>query len=423
MDTIFLITTNFPFGKKETFVLEELNYLCKVFNVVVFPSNCRNTCQERKLPENAGVDLSLCEALSLLRNQKWRYLFSWIFLKYLMIELLHYPHVLLSYKKFSKLIVAILKARASYHWIKNYRGKEKTTTKIIFYTYWAGPVTLGLSKFSKNNDKFKSITRAHAADLYAYRNKLNYKPLQCSIFELVDSIFTISEHGKRYILNTYPKSDLGPKTIVARLGVGAVNIRSMDHFDNKFVFFSCSNIVPVKRIDKIINMIERVASKLPDISFYWDHIGGGELELDMMHLAREKLSLPNVNWKIHGPQNHNYVYDFLQKNCVDLFINLSDSEGLPVSIMEAQSFGIPAIATNVSGTNEIVNNQNGFLIDPMSNLEDIANQIINYIKGPMENRITKRKLSLLNFEHNFNAHTNYQAFVKELMDQSKTENT
>ena len=39
---------------------------------------------------------------------------------------------------------------------------------------------------------------------------------------------------------------------------------------------------------------------------------------------------------------------------IDLFINTSSSEGVPVSIMEALSVGIPIIATDVGGTKEIV---------------------------------------------------------------------
>ena len=46
-----------------------------------------------------------------------------------------------------------------------------------------------------------------------------------------------------------------------------------------------------------------------------------------------------------------------------MFINLSSSEGIPVSIMEAQSFGIPVIATNVGGSGEIVVSETGVLVD------------------------------------------------------------
>ena len=48
---------------------------------------------------------------------------------------------------------------------------------------------------------------------------------------------------------------------------------------------------------------------------------------------------------------------------MDYFINLSDSEGIPVSIMEAMSVGIPIIARDVGGNREIVTNNNGCLLE------------------------------------------------------------
>ena len=73
------------------------------------------------------------------------------------------------------------------------------------------------------------------------------------------------------------------------------------------------------------------------------------------------------------------IIDFYAKTPLDLFINVSESEGIPVSIMEAMSFGIPAIATNVGGTNEIVNQKNGYLIDSESTSEEISNYINNFL--------------------------------------------
>lgn len=47
---------------------------------------------------------------------------------------------------------------------------------------------------------------------------------------------------------------------------------------------------------------------------------------------------------------------------VDVFINLSTNEGVPVSIMEAISFDIPIVATDVGGTSEIVTDETGILV-------------------------------------------------------------
>jgi glycosyltransferase involved in cell wall biosynthesis len=60
---------------------------------------------------------------------------------------------------------------------------------------------------------------------------------------------------------------------------------------------------------------------------------------------------------------NDHVLDLYQRNFVDLFVSLSESEGLPVSMMEAASFGIPILACAVNGVPEIVTLQTGILVD------------------------------------------------------------
>lgn len=53
----------------------------------------------------------------------------------------------------------------------------------------------------------------------------------------------------------------------------------------------------------------------------------------------------------------------LLNNC-NLYILPSYNEGLPISILEAMSYSMPIISTNVGGIPEIVNEENGILIQP-----------------------------------------------------------
>lgn len=52
-------------------------------------------------------------------------------------------------------------------------------------------------------------------------------------------------------------------------------------------------------------------------------------------------------------------------NKVDAYILPSYHEGLPISILEAMSYSLPIISTNVGGIPEILKNgENGFIISP-----------------------------------------------------------
>lgn len=66
-------------------------------------------------------------------------------------------------------------------------------------------------------------------------------------------------------------------------------------------------------------------------------------------------------------------------NQSDVFVLPSYNEGLPISILEAMSYGMPIISTRVGGIPEIVNNgHNGILIEP-GNKEQLLNALCSII--------------------------------------------
>jgi glycosyltransferase involved in cell wall biosynthesis len=73
---------------------------------------------------------------------------------------------------------------------------------------------------------------------------------------------------------------------------------------------------------------------------------------------------------------------------------VSLSEGVPVSIMEAFSAGIPVYATNVGGTSEIVDNSNGKLLDVNISPEQLAEEIRSFQRFPDEIKLQFRKNAL-----------------------------
>ena len=80
-----------------------------------------------------------------------------------------------------------------------------------------------------------------------------------------------------------------------------------------------------------------------------------------------------------GNVNNNQVIDFYRTNPPHVFINVSSSEGVPVSIMEAISFGIPIIATDVGGNPEIcIENYNGFLLNKDFSNQDLQRMICRF---------------------------------------------
>lgn len=105
------------------------------------------------------------------------------------------------------------------------------------------------------------------------------------------------------------------------------------------------------------------------------------------------------------------------KESYNVFINVSSSEGVPVSIMEAMSFGKLIVATDVGGTKEIVDDGlNGFLLPCEFEVKQLVNTLTKIYKMSEEQYkkmcICSRKM----WETKANAEKNYSDFVKSIMD-------
>lgn len=70
-----------------------------------------------------------------------------------------------------------------------------------------------------------------------------------------------------------------------------------------------------------------------------------------------------------------------QLNWSDVYILPSFNEGLPISILEAMSYGMPIISTPVGGIPEVVDETNGVLVTP-GNEEEIYMALMKYIENP-----------------------------------------
>ena len=112
--------------------------------------------------------------------------------------------------------------------------------------------------------------------------------------------------------------------------------------------------------------------------------------------------------KLLGRIPNHEVLNYYKNHHFDMFINMSTSEGVPVAIMEAMSFGIPILATDVGCTSEEVQPQVGELLSPNPTLEEIT--------------MMMRKLLSSNYDprafwlNHYNANVNYNKFAEMLYE-------
>lgn len=106
---------------------------------------------------------------------------------------------------------------------------------------------------------------------------------------------------------------------------------------------------------------------------------GGDGEIDTARRVADELGLHALidfpGW-ISGERKHEY---FMQ---TDLYVLPSHNEGLPLSVLEAMSYGLPVVTTNVGGVPELVRDgEDGFLITP-GDIEALENAICRMVLNP-----------------------------------------
>ena len=177
--------------------------------------------------------------------------------------------------------------------------------------------------------------------------------------------------------------------------------------EQTFTIVTCSHVRKIKRLDLLVNILNQLK-----FDVIWHMIGDGS-DLEKVKCVNKKLK-SNVSVIYHGSKKRAEILEFYKLNHINLFISLSFSEGLPVSMIEAISYGIPLMSTDVGGCNEICNEQTGFLIPLHFDNCIVSNQISEFrksSKNTIKFRLNCRKF----WNENFNAIKNYNNFSKKII--------
>lgn len=259
-------------------------------------------------------------------------------------------------------------------WLKEKPGEDYTV-----YTYWMYETAYIGARLKAQMPGSKFVTRCHGYDLYEERHPNGYLPFRDFILNHADSLFPISDNGRSYLGRLYGK-EIEDKSRVARLGtIRKAEMPELQEKEEGIVLVSCSNLVDVKRVHLIIHALLNCEKQVT-----WYHFGDGELR---GNLEKQAEALPdNVQHKFMGYCANDDVQRFYAEHYIDAFVNVSQSEGIPVSVMEAESYGIPVIATDVGGTSEIVHNgENGVLLkadftdeELLSAIDEVVEKVDQY---------------------------------------------
>ena len=158
---------------------------------------------------------------------------------------------------------------------------------------------------------------------------------------------------------------------------------------------------------KNVAAIPVLLSSFRDIRVHWVHIGGGPLLETVQDIASKYTHL-NFSYTMTGHLHNSIVRKFMAEHRIDYFISASSVEGIPVSMMEALSCGIPLLSTRFDAVHEIVTPETGIIYSLNEEMRD---------PGKLQRKLessTFDKHKIVEFATRFDAQNNYRDFASKI---------
>jgi glycosyltransferase involved in cell wall biosynthesis len=400
---LLLVTSSWPNVTVPEFLDDEIRHLARVFDrIVVAPVRPRAPATAL-LPQQVKVDYTLAQ---------------------------HLTHTRLSRSRASRpLTAAVRGARPNRHgfgfsarelavdwrnpaWIRSSLIGRADSTSVagwaarltppdVAYTFWLGPATVGL------RDAWPDVllvSRVHGGDLYPDQHGWRSIPFQETAARSVDRLATVSLNGRESLVRRFP--ELASRTVVRPLGIADLGGLAPRSRQKAIRLLSASSIDENKRVPLIWEAACELARSGSEVE--WTHYGDGPGRAELDRLVGSGPRPLTVAIKGHVPAE--VVHHELRSGNHDVFINLSRSEGAPVSLMEAQCVGMPVVATAVGGSPEVAPARLNELVALEDRIATVARAIRRAYARPAEDGAARRD----HWARNYRADLVYPAWAREL---------
>jgi glycosyltransferase involved in cell wall biosynthesis len=159
-------------------------------------------------------------------------------------------------------------------------------------------------------------------------------------------------------------------------GASPADVRAVPRTKRGFTLLYVGRLAPLKDHATLLRAVALIRRHHPDVQLWI--VGDGPLQLSLRKLTYE-LGL-NDSVTFFGEQGD--VSSFML--AADLFVSSSVTEGLPVSLLEAMSAGLPAVVTDVGGMGEIARLSGAVTLVPSSDPQSMASALSDAIARRQE---------------------------------------
>ena len=405
---LILLTYDFPFGRSEkTFLSYELLKLSENFDSIEI-INQKKIYEESILNQNLKnikINTEFSGRLTLTN-------YFIIFIKYVIFDRIFWSEIgsiLFKRKFFKKLKMCVSEIILSFILFNYFMERKSNLDGLIFYSFWSNHSLISFFRLKNKLTNSKFVARALGSDLNGYLENDDYVPFKKIKFLELDKLILLGDYQKKKLENI----PLNKKSIeISPLGIKLQKEIKTNNLNEDIVFLSCGNLIKIKNNFLMIDFLKRFSLKIgKKVNFILigDGILKNKIELELLKSKNQ------INFKYYS-YVENFV-DFVKQSKTNFFLNFSSQEGMPFTVMETMSLGIPTIASNIDPNNFLVR-ENGYLFD-LKNYNSSIEKIINEIQSDIHNKklyFEKCKNSYNFINKNLDNTKCFNNFIKILMN-------
>jgi glycosyltransferase involved in cell wall biosynthesis len=191
-----------------------------------------------------------------------------------------------------------------------------------------------------------------------------------STIRLVDSIIVPSE----YLVRVFASFGLKATAIYNLIDTSTFRFRERSPL--RPVFLSNRNLESHYGVDRVLRAFAIIQQRIPQASL--TVAGDGSQRQSLERLAGD-LKLQNTQFVGQiAPANFAEVYD-----AADIFLNGSEIDNQPLSILEAFSCGLPVVTTDAGGIPDIVQDRRTGMVVSRGDHVEIANRALALLENPV----------------------------------------
>lgn len=166
--------------------------------------------------------------------------------------------------------------------------------------------------------------------------------------------------------------------------------------DDSLVAVCVARLVPLKRHDVLLRAIAAALEDVPSLRLLV--VGEGD-ELPFLELLAVELGIRS---RVTFTGHREDVTDLLAAS--DMFVLLSDSEGLSRSILEAMFHGMPVLTTDVGGSRELLEDGAAGILVPAGDVASAVRELVRLgVDGALRRRFGERAKGRANGSYSFTA--------------------